>query len=170
MVALIAIHGLGKLETARLLAADLNLTAGRLAVRRDDGRYHTVYLDELTCALAAGWMRERRRRWPRTANPHLLITRVTASDEKQPPVAHTVIEAIFAPLGLTPGQLRRDRTVQVVRNEPAHVISAQIEELFSESRSDDVLRLCRRCHSASSSLYQFRSSKPQRASAIRSCA
>ena len=32
-------------------------------------------------------------------------------------------------------------TVQVVRNEPAHVISAQIEELFSESRSDDVLLL-----------------------------
>jgi len=34
-----------------------------------------------------------------------------------------------------------DFTVQVVRNEPAHVISAQIEELFSESRSDDVLLL-----------------------------
>jgi hypothetical protein len=34
-----------------------------------------------------------------------------------------------------------DFTVQVVRNEPAHVISAQIEELFSESRPDDVLLL-----------------------------
>jgi hypothetical protein len=32
-------------------------------------------------------------------------------------------------------------TVQVVRNQPAHVISAQIEELFSESRRDDVLLL-----------------------------
>ena len=31
-----------------------------------------------------------------------------------------------------------DFTVQVVRNEPAHVIQAHIEELFSESRSDDV--------------------------------
>jgi tetratricopeptide (TPR) repeat protein len=30
-------------------------------------------------------------------------------------------------------------TVQVVRNEPAHVIEGHIEELFSESRSDDVL-------------------------------
>jgi Caspase domain/RDD family len=30
-------------------------------------------------------------------------------------------------------------TVQVVRNEPAHVIQAHIEELFSESRPDDVL-------------------------------
>ena len=125
VVALIAIHGLGKLETARLLAADLNLTAGRLAVRRDDGRHHTVYLDELTCALAAGWMRERRRRWPRTANPHLLITRVTASDEKQPPAAHTVIEAIFAPLGLTPGQLRRDRILDEARHtaDPVHLMT-----------------------------------------------
>jgi hypothetical protein len=32
-------------------------------------------------------------------------------------------------------------TVQVVRNEPAHVIQAHIEELFSESRPDDVLLL-----------------------------
>ena len=34
-----------------------------------------------------------------------------------------------------------DFTVQVVSNEPAHVIQAHIEELFSESRSDDVLLL-----------------------------
>ena len=34
-----------------------------------------------------------------------------------------------------------DFTVQVVRNEPAHVIQAHIEEVFSESRSDDVLLL-----------------------------
>jgi hypothetical protein len=34
-----------------------------------------------------------------------------------------------------------DFAVQVVRNEASHVIQAQIEELFSESRSDDVLLL-----------------------------
>ena len=34
-----------------------------------------------------------------------------------------------------------DFAVQVVRNEPSHLIQAQIEELFSESRSDDVLLL-----------------------------
>jgi nickel-type superoxide dismutase len=34
-----------------------------------------------------------------------------------------------------------DFVVQVVRNEPAHVIQAQIEEVFSESRPDDVLLL-----------------------------
>lgn len=105
VIALVAVHGLGKLETARLLAADLDLAAGRMAVRRDGRRHHTVYLDELTSQLAAEWMRDRRRLWPRTANPHLLITTVTASDDNQPPVAHTVLEAIFDPLGLSPGQL-----------------------------------------------------------------
>lgn len=125
VVALIAIHGLGKLETTRLLAADLDLAGARLAVRRDEGRRHTVYLDELTCALAAGWLRERRRRWPRTANPHLLITRVTASDENHPPVAHTVIEAVFTPLGLSPGQLRRDRILDEARQtaDPVHLMT-----------------------------------------------
>jgi hypothetical protein len=125
VVALIAIHGLGKQETARLLAADLDLAAGRLAVRRDVGRQHTVYLDEITHALAAGWMRERHRRWPRTANPHLLTTRVTASDENRPPVAHTVIEAIFTPLGLSPGQLRRDRILDEARHtaDPVHLMT-----------------------------------------------
>jgi hypothetical protein len=34
-----------------------------------------------------------------------------------------------------------DFTVQVVSNEPAHVIQAEIEEMFSESRPDDVLLL-----------------------------
>ncbi|HTP15141.1 MAG TPA: caspase family protein [Streptosporangiaceae bacterium] len=39
-----------------------------------------------------------------------------------------------------------DFTVQVVRNEPAHVIQAQIEDLFAEGRSDDVLLLHFSCH------------------------
>jgi Caspase domain len=39
-----------------------------------------------------------------------------------------------------------DFAVQVVRNEPAHVIQAQIEELFTESRSEDVLLLHFSCH------------------------
>ena len=125
VIALVAVHGLGKLETARLLAADLDLSAGRLAVRRDGHQHHAVYLDELTSELATQWMRERHQRWPRTANPHLLITRVTASDEHQPPVAHTVIEAVFAPLGLTPGQLRRDRILDEARHtaDPVHLMT-----------------------------------------------
>jgi hypothetical protein len=36
--------------------------------------------------------------------------------------------------------------VRVVRNEPAHVIGEHIEDLFSESRPDDVLLLHFSCH------------------------
>jgi hypothetical protein len=39
-----------------------------------------------------------------------------------------------------------DFAVQVVRNEPAHVIQVQIEELFAASRPDDVLLLHFSCH------------------------
>jgi hypothetical protein len=39
-----------------------------------------------------------------------------------------------------------DFAVQVVRNEPAHVIQAQIEELFAASRPEDVLLLHFSCH------------------------
>ena len=124
VVALIAIHALGKLETARLLLSDLDLPAGRLVARRPDSRRHTLYLDELTHTLAIEWMRERHRQWPRTASPYLLVTRVTASDSTCPPVAHTVMEAIFEPLGLTPGKLRRDRILDEASQtaDPVHLI------------------------------------------------
>ena len=39
-----------------------------------------------------------------------------------------------------------DFAVQVIRNEPAHVIQVQIEDLFSESRPDDLLLLYFSCH------------------------
>jgi WD40 repeat protein len=39
-----------------------------------------------------------------------------------------------------------DFAVQVVRNEPAHIIQVQIEELFAASRPDDVLLLHFSCH------------------------
>jgi len=124
VAALIAIHALGKQETARLLLTDLDLPAGRLLIRRPDGRHHTVYLDELTHTLAIEWIRERHRLWPLTANPHLLVSRVTAGDETRPPVAHTVMEAIFERLGLSPGKLRRDRILDEASHtaDPVHLM------------------------------------------------
>lgn len=124
VVALIAIHALGKQETSRLLLADLDLTAGRLVVRRPDGTHRTVYLDVLTHTLASGWTRERHRLWPRTANPHLLVSQVTAADETRPPIAHTVLEAIFNPLRLTPGKLRQDRILDEASHtaDPVHLM------------------------------------------------
>ena len=124
IVALIAIHALGKQETARLLLTDLDLPAGRLLTRRPDSQHHTVYLDELTCTLAIAWMRERRRLWPLTANPHLLVSQVTAADQTRPPIANTVMDAVFKRLGLTPGKLRRDRILDEASHtaNPVHLM------------------------------------------------
>ena len=71
VVALVAIHGLGRHEIRQLLLADLDLGRGRRQVPRD--LPHTVYLDELTHTLAADWLRDRHRRWPLTASPHLAV-------------------------------------------------------------------------------------------------
>ncbi|MEU6786087.1 hypothetical protein ABZ912_43440 [Nonomuraea angiospora] len=108
VVALVAIHALGKKETDHLLLADLDLLTGQLHVTRNDSR-HTVYLDELTHALAIQWVRERRRLWPRTTNPYLLVSRITAADPTHSPIARTLTDAVFRRADISPGRLRRDR-------------------------------------------------------------
>ncbi len=122
-VALIAIHALGKKETTLLLLEDLDLPRGQLAVRRPTGT-HTVYLDDLSRTLITGWLRERHHCWPLTRNPHLLVTRHTAVDTAGPPIAYTVLDAIFGELGLTPSQVRQDRILDEARHtaDPVHLM------------------------------------------------
>jgi site-specific recombinase XerD len=123
VVALVAIHGLGNQETTRLLLTDLDLPAGRLLVRRDT-HHHTVYLDELTHTLAIAWLRERHRRWPRTTNPHILVSQITAADTTLPPVSHRVIDTIFERLSLNSSTLRRDRILDEAAHtaDPVHLM------------------------------------------------
>ena len=122
-VALIAIHGLGKKETTLLLLEDLDLSRGQLVVRRPTGT-HTVYLDELSRTLMTGWLRERHRRWPLTAQPPPAGHQQTAADDPGPPIALTVIDAIFARLGLTPSKVRQDRILDEARHtaDPVHLM------------------------------------------------
>ena len=122
-VALVAIHGLGKLEVPRLLLAGLDVPGGRLLVRRPLA-LHTVYLDDLTRPLAIGWLQERHRRWPVTANPHLLVSQQTAAMDTLPPVSLMVMNEIFEPLGLTPSGLRQDRLLDEARHtaDPVHLM------------------------------------------------
>ncbi|WP_133169284.1 site-specific integrase [Rhodococcus opacus] len=123
VVALIAIHGLHIQETTHVLLEDLDLPTGRLLVRRDT-HHHTVYLDELTHALAGNWLHERRRLWSRTSNPHLLVSQVTSADTTLPPVSHHVTDTIFVRLGLTASQLRRDRILDEAAHtaDPVHLM------------------------------------------------
>lgn len=123
IIALIAIHGLGKRETPQLLLTDLDLAGGTLTIRRDLGR-HTVYLDELTHTLTVEWLRERHRRWPLTTNPHLLLSQQTATMDTLPPISSMVMNNIFRPLGLSPSKLRQDRILDEARHtaDPVHLI------------------------------------------------
>jgi hypothetical protein len=122
VVALIAIHGLGRRETRHVHLADLDLSRGRLSVRRD--LRHTVCLDELTHILAGDWLRDRHQRWPRTANPYLLVSQQTVADARLPPVSTMVINDIFRPLGLSPSKLRQDRILDEARHtaDPVHLM------------------------------------------------
>ncbi|WUI03835.1 hypothetical protein OHR68_19185 [Spirillospora sp. NBC_00431] len=108
IVALIALHGLTIADVARLLLADLDLARGRLIVRRATRR-HTIYLDELTHTLASNWLRERHRRWPVSANRHLIVTQLTAVDDQHATIHRTTINRLFKKLALNPRQVRIDR-------------------------------------------------------------
>ncbi|WP_306459766.1 hypothetical protein [Streptomyces sp. Ag109_G2-15] len=61
------------------------LSRGTLEVRRDLLR-HTLYLEKLTHQLAADWSTYRRRRWPASTNPHLLVSQKAAVDPDHPAV------------------------------------------------------------------------------------
>jgi uncharacterized protein (DUF2252 family) len=74
---------------------------------------------------------------------------IVANDEYQ----HEGLRHLLAPaadaeaLGQVLGDPRIGNfAVQVVRNEPSYVVQAQIDELFTESRSEDVLLLHFSCH------------------------
>ncbi|MFE7302531.1 hypothetical protein [Streptomyces sp. NPDC057579] len=118
-----AIHALGSTEIRRLQLTDLNRSAGRLIARRR-GDKHTVYLDELTLELLIDSLRERYERWPRSTNPHLFVTQVTALAPEGPPVAKYGIQPIFTQLGLQPQKLRIDRILDEAHEtaDPVHLM------------------------------------------------
>ncbi|MFI0366797.1 hypothetical protein ACH35V_02890 [Actinomadura sp. 1N219] len=116
VVALVAVHGLGKREVAELRLADLDLADGKLIVRRASGR-HVVHLDETTARLMVAWLRERHRRWPTTTNPHLLVSQQTADMGTNPPVSSPVIYGVFPAAGRGPG---RSEAGPDPRRSPAH--------------------------------------------------
>jgi hypothetical protein len=86
------------------------------AHRPPQRRRHTVYLDQLTHALATARLGERRRRWPHTSNPYLLVSRQSAVDSTHLPVTVRVVDRCSWPLGVSPSQLRQDRILDEARH------------------------------------------------------
>jgi hypothetical protein len=112
-VALTALHATQPAELRAILMTDLDLLNARLAIRRRAG-HHFIYLDELTFACLDAWLRERHRRWPRTPNPHLLISQQPSADTT--PVAPRYIDECFAPTETSPSRLRQDRILDEARH------------------------------------------------------
>lgn len=72
VVALVGVHALTNQEITTLLLDDVDLPGRRLSARGTDRP-----LDPFTAQAVTDYLDHRRRRWPGTANPHLLITRIT---------------------------------------------------------------------------------------------
>ncbi|MGW0732512.1 hypothetical protein [Streptomyces sp. NPDC002851] len=124
IVALVAVHALAHDDLPSLLLNDLDRARGHLRVRRRGRLDHIVYLDELTTELATAWLRERHRRWPRTTNPHLLVSRVSAADEAGPKISTEVTKTVFERVGISASKLRQDRIYDEARHtaDPVHLM------------------------------------------------
>ncbi|WP_405764139.1 hypothetical protein OHU34_01280 [Streptomyces sp. NBC_00080] len=124
IVALVAIHALVRNDLPALLLEDLDRSCGQLRVRRPGQLDRVVYLDELTSELATSWLRERYRRWPRTGNPHLWVSRISAVDEAGPRMSTEVTKTVFERVGISARQLRGDRIYDEARHtaDPVHLM------------------------------------------------
>ncbi|MEY2229375.1 tyrosine recombinase XerC [Streptomyces sp. BF23-19] len=124
IIALIAIHGLTPIELRRLLVRGLDRADGRLRVIRPGRPDHIVFLDEITLALATAWIADRHRYWPSTTNPHLLVSRETATSDKNPQVSKLVVQLACRPTGVTSTKLREDRILDEAHEnaDPLHLM------------------------------------------------
>ena len=124
IVALVAVHALVHDDLPTLLLDDLDRARGRLRVRRRGRLDHIIYLDEFTSELATAWLRDRHQRWPRTGNTHLLVSRVSATDETGPRMSTEVTKTVFERVGISARKLREDRIYDEARHtaDPVHLM------------------------------------------------
>jgi hypothetical protein len=105
VVALAAVHAARPGAIRVLQLDDVDLANRRLAIAR-----RPRPLDDLTHRVLVEWLAHRRRRWPNTANPHLLISARTAVGHA--PVSTTGINLILRGLPATLERLRIDRQLE----------------------------------------------------------
>jgi hypothetical protein len=104
-LALAAVHA-ARPETIRALRLDdVDLGNRRLTIGSV-----TRPLDELTHRLLVDWLEYRRRHWPNTANPHLIINKQTASNTRA--VSDNALTAPFRRQAATLEALRVDRQLE----------------------------------------------------------
>ncbi|MFJ5921635.1 hypothetical protein ACIQF6_03390 [Kitasatospora sp. NPDC092948] len=121
VLSLAALHATNGIDLRNRTLSDVLLTRRQLLIRRAHGR-HIVHLDDSTTTLLHAWLRYRHRRWPRTANPHLLITQQTASTTN--PVSGDYIYRRFDLAGVTLRAVRVDRILDEAHEteDPVHLV------------------------------------------------
>lgn len=108
---LIAVHAITP-TTVRMLRTDqVDLASGRITFGS-----RRVALDEFTHRVLTEWLRERHQRWPRTANPHLLLSSQTAADVRNPPITAAHLHRLLAQVDVNATQLRVDRVLDEARH------------------------------------------------------
>jgi hypothetical protein len=101
-LALAAVHAARPEAIRSLRLDDIDLGNRRLTIG-----LVTRPLDELTHRLMVDWLQYRRRRWPNTANPHLIINKQTASTTRA--ISDNALTAPFRRRAATLEALRVDR-------------------------------------------------------------
>ncbi|MFG2613998.1 hypothetical protein [Streptomyces anulatus] len=105
ILALAAVHAARVAQIGTLMLDDLDIGNRRLTIA---GR--TRPLDDLTLKLLVDWLEHRRRRWPNTANLHLLINNQTATKASR--ASNHWISATLRGQDATLERLRVDRQLE----------------------------------------------------------
>jgi hypothetical protein len=128
VVLLAAVHALSRADIAQLRLDDLDLHARTIVMHGKPRPLDTLTQDHLLA-----WLRERRRRWPNTANRHLLIS--TQSALGHDPVS----TGYFRALPIAVSQLRADRLLAQARDTDGDALS--LMHLFGLSK-DAAVEYC----------------------------
>jgi hypothetical protein len=120
-IALAAVHAARHTEIRNLQLSDVNLGDRRLRIAGKDRP-----MDDLTYRLLHDWLDYRRRRWPNTANPHLLLSRESAL--RLGPVSLPWLSRILRGLPATLERLRIDRQLDEALASGADPL--QVAEVF----------------------------------------
>jgi integrase len=104
VVALAAVHAARPKAIRELTLDDIDLPNRRITIAG-----HPQPLGDLTRTILLAWLEHRRITWPRTANRHLLISRVSASGTES--VAADYLDKHLL-LGAPLERIRRDRILQ----------------------------------------------------------
>ena len=105
VLVLVAVHGARPYMVRHLQLDDVDTAHGRLTVAGVQRP-----LEGLSARALQDWLHHRHQRWPLTANPHLLVSEVSALTTA--PVSATLLVTLFAGTGVSLDRMRMDRYLE----------------------------------------------------------